>query len=350
MATSGTVASTVLSTQQIYDHAFRRCQLTPQQITSEHIQTAKELLWMQLSALNLRNIALWAVEKQLYGLTAGKAILTTTAGNLDLYNANLRSMQKISGTATASSGTASSAYDGDLTTDCIQGAPGGNIDITFTNASQLTSVGILPNASGAWTFQLYYNDGASWILYQSVSATVTAGTWLWYDFDGVPSATAFRLLATGTTTLNVSEIMCGNTPQEVPLSGIDRDTYTQLSNPNFLGRPTQYWYDRQRPAPLMRLWAAPSTDYQLTYCIVGWFQRQLQDVGTMTQQIEVPDRWLLAIIADLARNLGASIKEVDRALLPDLQAEATRLVGEAWNGESDGSNARLVPNLRCYSA
>lgn len=305
---------------------------------------------MQLSTMNKRNIALWAVQKQLVGLNAGLGDITTAVGNLDIYNGNIRQIQRIDGTATSSSGTAANAYDQNLATVCTEVGIG-NIDITFTTAgTQLTTIGIMPAASGAWTFGLWTNDGTGWALYQSVSTTVTAGKWLWYDFDGIDATNAFRIASTGTTSLVVAEIVCGNTPQEVPLAAVDRDTFTQLSNRTFLGRPTQYYWDRQIPAPILRIWPIPSTSFEQTYLLSLWIQRQLQDVGTMAQQIEIPDRWYLAIIADLARNLAAEIKEVDRSIVPALEDKAESLLAAAWNGESDGSNARLLPNLRAYTA
>lgn len=350
MATSGTVGQTTINTARIIDLALGRCRLTPQQITSETMRTARDLLWLQLSALNTRNISLWAIDKQLLGFNEGTATIPTTAGNLDLLNLNFRTIVRIDGTASSTSGTASNAYDQDLATSCTEIAPAGSVTITFTTTQGLTNVGFVPNVTAAsWTFTLLINTGSGFVTYATYTQAVTAGKWVWLDIDGYDSVTAIQILAGAATTLDVREIVCGNAPQDIPMGVTDRDTYVQLSNKSFLGKPVQAWWDRQRPAPVLHVWPAPSSSYIFTSLIVMYVQRQLQDVGTMVQQIELPDRWLLPTIADLARNCAMGLKEVDRGLIPDLAADADRLLTAAWNGESDGSVARLLPNLACYN-
>ncbi len=46
MATSGTVSTTNFTTRQVIDHAFRRCRLGAQQITSEMIDVANDQLYI----------------------------------------------------------------------------------------------------------------------------------------------------------------------------------------------------------------------------------------------------------------------------------------------------------------
>ena len=65
MATSGTVSTTQFTTRQVIDHAYRRCRLGAQQITSEMIDIANDQLYLILSnlakmsdkALELRDLA-----------------------------------------------------------------------------------------------------------------------------------------------------------------------------------------------------------------------------------------------------------------------------------------------------
>lgn len=350
MATSGTVATTVFTTQQVVDHAFRRCKLTAQQITAEHIDIALDLLWLLLQTLNTRGIILNLLQNQYLGFNEGDASLQSQPGTLNVYFANLRSMTRIAGTGSSTSGTAANAFDGDLSTTCTELAPAGSITLAFTTTSALNMVGILPGTSGTWSFTIQTSpDNVTWTTQQSVSSqSVTAGMWLWYEIQSVPSASYARIVAGATTTLSVTELVFGNNVQDVPIAPIDRDTYDSLPNKSQTGRPVQYWYDRQRTLPQLMMYPPPSSAYVQTYCAVLRVQRQFMDVGTMVQEIEIPNRWYLPIIADLARNLAAEIKEVDPSLIPSLEGVATRLLAEAWNGESDGANAKLLPNLSVY--
>lgn len=353
MATSGIVGVTTISTAQVIDHAYRRCKLLPQQITSEMIATAKRLLWMKLTMLNARGILLSAIDTQLVGLNEGKGNIATLPGNISVLNSNLRQISRISGTpSTPSGGSAGNAYDEDLSTACTNTVPNGNIDITFDDLVTFTQVGFVPAASGVWNYLLQWSpDGAIWNTFLTVTAqAVSAGQWLWYELDGVPSAAAFRLQATNGTTLNVFEIVCGNNPSDIPLAPWDRDTWTQIPNKSMTGRPTDYYWDRRLKTPIFHVWPTPGPGYLLTYMIVNYIQRQLQDVGSLPQGIEIPDRWNLPVIADLAREVAAECKEVPADLTVVLDARADALILEAWNAESDGAPVKFLPDIGCYTA
>lgn len=350
MATSGTVATTTFETRKVIDHAFRRCKLAAQQVTSEHLNTASELLWLVLQSLNQRGLLLNAIQQQYLGLNEGVVDLQTGPGTLNILSANLRQMSRIAGTASSSSGTAANAFDGDLTTACTQVVTLGSITSAFTSASPLSMVGVLPAAGGTWSFVIQTSqDGSSWTTQLTVTnQSVTTGTWLWYELQGIPSTSYARIVATGTTVLNVTELVFANTPQDTPIPPIDRDTYDFLPNKRQGGRPVQYWFNRQRTTALMTLYPPPSSAYVVTYCVVVRVQRQLMDVGTLIQELELPNRWYLPIVAELARHLAAEIKEVDAGLAPVLGAEADRLLAMAWDGETDSAPATLLPNIRVY--
>lgn len=353
MATSGTIGQTTFTTRQVVDHAFRRCRLVPQQITGESIQTAQDLLWMILSNLNQRGIALWAVAEQFIGLVENVPQTPLKVGTLDVFNINLRQLTRLTGTATATSGAASLAFDGDLATSTTQAFPGGNIALALTTASVVTMVGVCPNATATWgfTIQTSSNSGSSWTTRVTASEQAVSGQWLWYAIQGATDETTnVRIVANGTTTLSVKEFVVGNNTQDITISKIDRDSYATLPNKQFVGRPVQCWYDRQRDAQYLWMWPAPAQDYTITYCVQVYAQRQLQDVGALTQTLDIPQRWYLPIVADLARNLAMEIKEVDPQLVPTLEASADRLLNAAWNGESDGATARLLPNIGVYNA
>ena len=62
MATSGTVSTTQFTTRQVIDHAYRRCRLGAQQITSEMIDIANDQLYLILANLANRGVQLWCIE------------------------------------------------------------------------------------------------------------------------------------------------------------------------------------------------------------------------------------------------------------------------------------------------
>lgn len=352
MATSGTVGQTIFTTRQVIDHAMRRCKLAAQQITAEHLAIARDVLWLQLSTLNSRGIALWAVAAQLQGLVDSVAQVALSTGTLDVLDANLRTITRLTGTASASTGTAANAFDSSLSTTCTNSVAAGYIQLLLATAAALTTCGICPNVSGTWAFTIQTSDdGVTWTTRVTQAATaVVAGTWLWYDVPGVSSTTYMRIVGGATTTLDVRELVFGNAPSDIPLAPIDRNTYAALPNKSSTGRPTMYWLDRQRNIPQLTVWPTPSSAYVMTSLVALYTQRQIQDVGTLAQELEIPQRWYMAIVCELAKHLSLEIKEVDASLVPVLTAIADLEMTKAWDGESDRSPVRLLPNIRAYTA
>lgn len=350
MATSGTVSTTVFTTRKVIDHAFRRCKLNPQQITAEYIDTAKDLLWLFLSTIAAKGIALWAVEKQIIPLYGYVPNVPLPVGTVDLLDCNLRSIMRPTGLYTSSEGDADAAFDGDIETACVQVAPAGNITVQYESETRLTNFGILPDEDGTWDFQIQVSDdGVVWdTVYTGTDVETVEQEWLWIDIDGIHPKFYCRLLATGATVLNVAEFVAGNGPNEIPLALLNTDNYDSQPDKSFPGRPTEYRYDKQRTQPIMNLWPAPGPEYTF-WQLVARVQRYIQDVGTLTQEIEVPQRWYLAIICELARQLAYSIPEVKAEVMPGLTAEAAQQLKTAWDSEGDGSQVNLRIGIGCYT-
>ena len=351
MATSGTVGSTIFTNQQIIDHAFRRCKMVEQEITGEHLEIALDMLWLFTQTLVNRGIKLWNVVPIILPMYEREPTVPLPVGTESLYTINFRTSTRITGTATATEGVAANAFDGDLTTACTQTLAAGSITMELATATAIFTYGILPNVSGTWDFVIEAsNDNfvTTTTILTRTSQAVVAGEWLWFDVQGITAFTFYRLRATGTTVLDVIELVYQNTPQEIPFYKMNRNDYANLPDTQITGRPTQYWYDRQRTIPQMEVWPAPA--FQFTFAqITGFVQRQLQDVGAMTDELEVPDRWYLAIVCNLAAHLGRELKEVDEVIIPRLDLDAETYLKDAWDGETDESEAYLRPNISPYT-
>ncbi len=356
MATSGTVGSTVFTNQQIIDHAFRRCKMVEQQIVGEHLEIALELLWLYVMSLSNKGIKLWNVEPLLLPIYERQPTVPCPLGTENTYTINLRNQNRVTGTATASEGVADNAFDGDLTTACTQTAAAGDItmDLGTDGATAINTFGIMPNVSGTWDYVIEAsNDNfATAVTYiERTGQEVVQDEWLWVDVQAPSRVTEFqywRLRATGTTVLDVIELVYQNAPNEIPMYKLNRNDYANLPDKASTGRPTQFWFDRQRTQPEIELWPSPGAEFTFNQ-VTGFIQRQLQDVGRMTDELEVPDRWYLAIVCNLAAQLGREIKEVDETILPRLDQDADRYLADAWGGETDESEAYLRPNISPYT-
>lgn len=350
MATSGTVSTTVFNTRKVIDHAFRRCKLAPQQITPEYIDTAIDLLYLYLSTLASKGIALWCIDKVILPLYENVQTVPCPVGTVDVLNANLRTSNRLTGTASSSEGVAENAFDSDIETECVQTTPAGDIELALDSGTSAPLYGILPGATGDWDISIQGSlDGSTWVdLYDNDSLAVINGEWFWVDIEGVLNYSFYRLKANGTTILNVREFYIGTILNEIPVAKINRDDYSNLPNKFFPGRPVQFWYDKQRIQPLMTLWPAPGPGYTFDQLVL-YVQRYVQDVGTMTQEIEVPQRWYLAIVMQLSLQLCTEIPEVAPGRYSELYPEAQEKLREAWDSESDGAPSYILPNISPYT-
>lgn len=350
MTTSGTVSTTVFQTRKLIEHAYRRVGVIPEQLTPDRVQTALDLLYLRLSAIANEGYPLWAIQKEILPLYYGTQTVLTPVGTVNLQNCNLRTLQRLTGTPSASEGEAQDAFDGDLETECTQVSDGGWIQIEAQTPSRVTTLGILPNVSDTWDISLQGSeDGISFTTLRTFSGfEASMGEWFWVDLEGIRPWKVYRLQAEAGTVLDVVEFYLGNQPREIPLAPINRDDYYNLPDKVFLGRPTQYWYDRQRVQPVINLWPAPAEEFTFAQLVLS-VHRQIEDVGTMIQEVEVPQRWKLAIMSKLAADVGLADPEADPGKVAIASAEAETEWSKAWAGESDSSPVYLRPNISPYT-
>lgn len=350
MSTSGSVSTTVFKTRKIIDLAYNRCRLTSEQITSQHIDRALDLLYLFLSTLPNKGLVLWAIQKHVLPLYEQTLTVPCPLGTVDALDVNLRTLQRVTGTYTASEGTADNAFDGDLDTACTQTTPAGYIRCEMSSDTPMSSFGIMPNATGTWDISIQTSDdGVTFTsVYTNSSFDAVDGEWQWFDVEGILDAPFVQLKANGATVLNVIEFYVGNTPSEIPLAKINRDDWTNLPNKTLGGRPVQFYFDKQIPIPNLQVWRVPNHEFTFAQIIL-WSQRYIQDVGTMTQELEFPQSWLEAVYLSLAERVAGVTKEVNTALIPDIKQEAREARDDAWAGQTDGSPMYLRPNIRAYT-
>lgn len=359
MTTSGTVSATTFDTRKVIDHALRRCRIPTAQITPEMQEIARDNLYLLLSALANRGLLLWTEQKMILPLVTGQIQLAMPNGTIDVLNSTLRNLTRLTGTyATSAGGTVSLAFDDDYDTACTQVSTNGNISIELETATLLTSWGILPNGDLTTALALdRSDDGVTWTTIASyASDTYEDGVWYWFDIDPAPTALFYRLRATGGGTLDLRELYFGNTPNEVPMYRMNRDDYVNLPNKMFQSRPVQFWFDRRRGAPsdsaadqpTMWLWPAVSSQYR-EYQVVITRARYIEDVGTLRQTLDIPQRWYEAVVWMLAWRMAAELPEVDKALIPTLKAMNDEQTGFVEAEERDASPIKISADISPYT-
>lgn len=329
MAVSGTVSTTVFNTRKVVDHAYRRCRIPPEGISSEQISFALDTLYLILSMLANRGLQLWCIQSYLMPLYQAQGLMTLPNGVVDILNTNLRTVEVLNATTTNT--TTSTTYQ-----------------TIFSAATQVTTVGIeWSGASTGYALETS-SDGAAWTTLETeANPNAVAGNVTWVDIQGSLATLYFRVRAT-TGTLNQTQVILANTPNEIPMARLNRDDYVNLPNKAFQGRPLQFWVDRLLNAPVLYLWPVPSAQF-VTAQVVVWVKRYIMDVGTMTQEIEIPQRWYDAIVYVLASRLAEETPTVDPQMIAILDQKAQRALLEAENEERDDSPIYLTPNIAVYT-
>jgi hypothetical protein len=176
---------------------------------------------------------------------------------------------------------------------------------------------------------------------------VSDNQWVWTDIDPGQSVGYYRIRAYNSTTLALRELYFGNNSREIQMSRLNRDDYTNLPNKNFTAnQPFQFWFDRTIPQPTVYLWPTPSDPFvQMTV----WYQRQIMDVGSLTDELEVPQRWYEAVVMMLAHRMALELPQVAMDRVGYLEKMAEKYLFEAEQEERDKSPIYFAPNISVYT-
>jgi hypothetical protein len=356
MAYSGTVGTTVIDVQTLIDHGARRCGKLAEELTSEQQLSARESLYFLMSNLANRGIQYWAISKEVVGLTADKYIYDLPLGSVDVLQALYRQMNRPTpnnggGYSTSAGGTVANAFDSNVDTLCTQNAANGNISVNYgtNNPVYIGSIGYLPGATGTMSIIYEYSsDGATWkTLVDLGSTAVVDNEWIWTDINAGQTVQYYRVRAYNTTTLVVREVYFGNNSTEIPMARLNRDDYTNLPNKNFTAnQPFQFWFDRTVPKPSIYLWPVPSDTFvQMTL----WYSRQVMDVGALTDELEIPQRWYEAVVSMLAHRMSMELPGVQVDRIGYLEKMADKFLYDAEQEERDKSPIYYAPNISVYT-
>ena len=328
MAYSGAVSGTTFNALKVVDHAFRRCRLPAQAITAEMHSYALDSLYLMLSELANIKTPSWCIEKMVLPMYENQPIVTLPPGTVEVLNLNYRTLQIVSGAVT----TAGNLYQ-----------------VNFTTTTVVDTVGVeWSGASVPLNFQVS-NNGSTWTTVGTYDGTASAGEITWTDISGALAYQYFRIYTQNPNDVfNYTAIVMGNLPQEIPLGQLNRDSYVNQSNKVFPGRPSNYYFQRDLPEPVVYLWPAPFSAAEQAQLVL-WRHRQIMDTENLQQEVEVPQRWLEAIIDGLAARVAAETPQVDPQIMAVREQKAALSLQRAWDGDNDGSPIQINPGIGAYT-
>ena len=350
MAYSGTTNQTKISVAQLIEYAFREAGKTAEEQTPEYIDAAKQALYYILQNSSNRGVNLWLLENQLYGTVTDQQTITLPESTIDIREANwvYTVIPGITAALPVSNTTAPNAFAQNLDLIATASAPNNWIGAGYTGGQRVFYVGW--NSYGTSTYNFAFetsDDGITWTTRETFpEVTLNDRQWQYYPITTTPLYNYYRLRETVASTFSVRQIVFSTSQQVIPLARLNRDDYWNLPNKQFPSdRSLQYWYDRQIN-PQMYLWPIPSNDFQMLQLII---EKQIEDVGNLSNELYIPNRWIPAVQAWLSHELSMQIPGVDQNRIAYLEARYKEWLNSAEQEERDKSPIYFQPNYSYYT-
>ena len=353
MAYSGTTGRTKINVDQLISYAYRDAGKIAEEITPEYIDAAKQALFYNLQNLSNLGVNLWLLENQLYGALNAQQQLVLPATTIDVREANWVYVinNQASEYLPLDNDESPAAFNLNLDTHATSTISKNYFGLQYSPALSVYYVGWNAYApAGTVTYNFVYevsNDGIVWEVKQTFpEITMTDRQWQYYNIAITPPYQYYRLRETSASTFSVRQIVFSTSQQVIPLARLNRDDYWNLPNKQFPSqRSLQYWFDRTIE-PSMYLWPVPNNDFQMFQLLV---EKQMEDVGSLTDELYIPDRWITSVQASLSHKLSIQLPGGDINRIQYLEAQADKLFMQASNEERDKSPIYFQPNISYYT-
>ena len=130
------------------------------------------------------------------------------------------------------------------------------------------------------------------------------------------------------------------TQADLTITRISVSTYATIPNKLQQARPIQVYIDRKTTTPTVTVWPVP--DDSTTYTFVYWRLRRIQDAGEGVNTMDVPFRFLPAMVAGLAYYLALKVPGGD-VRLPILKQQYDEAWDLASSEDREKAAVRFVP-------
>lgn len=346
---SGTFLFAASESRIIIEDAYRRTGIVPSALTQEQIESAQISTNLILAAWLNRGLNLYTVKQEMLQLIPMQATYVLPATTSTVLEVTLRTSQRnLGGTAFSSSGVAANSFNGVAGSACIQNAINGNIGYQWAadNQFNIQLVGIQSNVNRNYdlVFEVS-NDGMTWDEVGAPPAQAFAlGVINWFVIDAPVFGSFFRIRETAGATLNMQQLYFNTALTDLILSAASRAEYMTYPNKNLVGRPSLFYFNRQTD-PTITLWPVPSQQYNnLFYTRV----EEIQDVGTLQNNIAVPSRFYSALTWQLAHSLASKMNGFDLNKLNMLYTYAQEEFRLASEEDTERVPLRIYPDVNGY--
>jgi hypothetical protein len=358
MAYSGTYNQTKVNVDELISYAYRDAGKTSEEMTPEYVQAGKQALFYILQNSVNRGINIWLQEIVVIGAQTNQQVLAMPKNTVNVLEANwiymvnpqITEALPISNPDSWALFAQSSNADLDLyaTSTLLKNYFGAE----YQQETRIFYVGFNAYApSGSATYDLdlqVSNDGITWTTWESFpSVTLADRKWQYYNVDITQQFKFYRLANRNvSTTFSLRAIQFTQSQQVIPLARLNRTDYFSLPNKQFPSqRSLQYWFNRQID-PEMYLWPVPNNNYQAFSLII---ECQPQDVGSLTNELYMPDRAVPYFQAALSHKLSMQLPGTDINRIQYLEKLALDARTQFEEEDRDKSPIYFQPNISYYT-
>jgi hypothetical protein len=342
----------------LVSYAFRDAGKTAEEITPEYIDAGKQALFYVLQNSVNRGINIWLQEIVVLGAQTNQQVLPMPKNTVDVLEANWIYIVNptFSQTLPVSNPNVYSLFDqtgnANLDLHATSTLTDNYFGAAYSQGTRLFYVGFNAYAPlGVATYNLDFqvsNDGINWTTWESFpSVTLADRQWQYYSINTTETFYYYRIKNRSTTeTFSLRAMQFAQSQQVIPMARLNRTDYFSLPNKQFPSQRTlQYWFNRQID-PEMYLWPVPNNNFQAFSLII---ECQPQDVGSLTNELYMPDRAIAYFQAALSHKLSMQLPGVDLARVGYLEKIALDLRTQFEEEDRDKSPIYFQPNISYYT-
>lgn len=127
---------------------------------------------------------------------------------------------------------------------------------------------------------------------------------------------------------------------DIPMVSLSRDTYYAIPVKDTVGRPNQFYYDKQLSSGKMSVWPVPNdSSNKIEFSFIS----QLFDFDTATDDPDFPVEWLQPLILGVAYRLCRKYGRLDTQEKEQLRRDAQEAIEEAGGYDREATSIYFQP-------
>lgn len=176
--------------------------------------------------------------------------------------------------------------------------------------------------------------------------TWSAKPHLWIRTEGSQALTASTASYAITGARRLESVRRRTSNIDTPMNELARREYYDLPTKSATGMPVSWYFDPQRSTRSLYIWPAPSAAIAANTVLHFTYMRVIEDVDALSNDLDMPQEWLEAVIYNLAVRLAGQYTDRSGADVSVLRAEAKALLDDLAAQDQEETSISFRPGFR----